>query len=620
MYNAITIIIVLSVASVSLAQTDTQTDWSGGDGVSGPVLTWENAFDMEIGVNWNTSSGELILDYTTPMEHGIANTYVRANYAVPVDLDGDGDTDMLGAAGRYSPPYFFSGRIDWWENVDGVGADWLRHDVDNNFDSAPSVCCADLDGDNDMDIIGAAYGSLNNITWWENVDGAADSLTPHIIPTTVESISSIDTADVNGDGFIDLISTDTGNDVIWLENVDGTGNNWMEHVIGYINTPYDVFAADVDGDEDIDLVSASFNGDYISWFENLDGSGTAWEEHDVASDFNGARSVYACDLDGDDDIDVVGAASLGWEIKWWENTDGTGNSWSEHTINDNVNYAFSVYASDINGDGDMDVLGAGFYSDAIIWWENAGGTGLNWNEHIIDDNFDGARDVTAADIDNDGDTDIVGTAQEAGDISWWDVTCCIGLGELVSSILDTEMEAQWDSISWNSNEPGGASVTFQVRSSTDPLYMGTWSEIITKPESLEPYLIAGDRYVQYKTILETVDPGLSPELQDITLIWSQYVGVEQLIVDSWQPAVRIYPNPTDGIADFRLLISEFGRMTLLIYDLHGRVVAIVVDQVMKPGEHSVMFDTRKLQPGVYIVQQSAIGNQQSAIEKLMVVR
>ena len=119
-------IIFAAVCSIANAQTAAQTDWFGGAGISGPVITWGNTFDMENGSNWYSSAGELILAYSSPMEHLIHGSYVRANYACPVDIDGDGDTDILGAAGRYGPPYFFSGRIDWWENTDSSGPSWTR--------------------------------------------------------------------------------------------------------------------------------------------------------------------------------------------------------------------------------------------------------------------------------------------------------------------------------------------------------------------------------------------------------------------------------------------------------------------------------------------------------------
>ena len=107
------LIVSLAIVSITLAQTQTatQTDWSGGPGISGPVLNWGNTFDMENGVDWYSSSGELNLDFSPPMEHLITGGYVRVNHALPVDMDGDGDKDVLAAAGRYGPPYFFSGSI-----------------------------------------------------------------------------------------------------------------------------------------------------------------------------------------------------------------------------------------------------------------------------------------------------------------------------------------------------------------------------------------------------------------------------------------------------------------------------------------------------------------------------
>jgi hypothetical protein len=524
MFKKMTILLIsIAIVSIAMAQTQTaiQTDWLGGPGTSGPILNWNNTFDMETGVNWYSSSGELNLAFSSPMEHIIAGGYVRANYACPVDIDGDGDIDILGAAGRYGPPYFFSGRIDWWENTDGSGNNWAHHVVDDDFESAPSISSADLDGDGDMDVIGAARGTINDLAWWENVDSQGTVWTKHIIPSSIQEASSIDTADVNGDGYVDLLSTEANTKVIWMENVDGSGTNWTEHVIGYNNLPYDVDGADIDGDGDIDAVVPAYNGDYIRWWENVDGSGITWNGHDVASDFNGARSVFVADLDGDDDMDILGAASLGWEISWWENSDGYGNSWIEHTINSNFNWAFSVFASDMDEDGDTDVLGAAYFGDDITWWENTDGSGLNWYEHLVDGNFDGARDVVTGDVDGDGDPDIIGAAQEDADITWWDATCCVGSGELLSSILDTETGAQWDSIYWTSEEPSATSIYFQVRSSMDPLYMGNWSANITSPGSLENVLMDGDQYVQYKVFLETTDSGHSPVLDDITISWSE---------------------------------------------------------------------------------------------------
>jgi hypothetical protein len=90
-------------------------------------------------------------------------------------------------------------------------------------------------------------------------------------------------------------------------------------------------------------------------------------EHPIASDFNGTTSVYATDMDGDGDTDVLGAAFSAGPITWWEN-DGDEN-FTEHTIAGNFDGAGSVYATDVDGDGDTDVLGAAYSADAVTWWE-----------------------------------------------------------------------------------------------------------------------------------------------------------------------------------------------------------------------------------------------------------
>ena len=69
-----------------------------------------------------------------------------------------------------------------------------------------------------------------------------------------------------------------------------------------------VYATDLDGDGDADVLSASRNDDKIAWYENL-GGGTFGPQQLVASTADGAQTVYAADLDGDGDTDVISASS-----------------------------------------------------------------------------------------------------------------------------------------------------------------------------------------------------------------------------------------------------------------------------------------------------------------------
>ena len=71
------------------------------------------------------------------------------------------------------------------------------------------------------------------------------------------------------------------------------------------------------------------------------------------------------DVDGDGDMDVLSASADDDKIAWYEN-DGS-ESFTEHAISISANYAASVYASDVDGDGDMDVLSASLYDNKIAW-------------------------------------------------------------------------------------------------------------------------------------------------------------------------------------------------------------------------------------------------------------
>ena len=62
-------------------------------------------------------------------------------------------------------------------------------------------------------------------------------------------------------------------------------------------------------------------------------------------------------------------------------------TFTEHAISDSANYAVSVHAADVDGDGDMDVLSASEYDDKIAWYENDGSE--SFTEHVITRRCDG---------------------------------------------------------------------------------------------------------------------------------------------------------------------------------------------------------------------------------------
>jgi|GEM_PF-752515 len=355
-------------------------------------------------------------------EHSIDASFDGANSVYATDMDGDGDMDVVGAAKDDND-------ISWWEN-DGTpnNSDWTEHSIDASFDYAHSVYATDMDGDGDMDVVGAAYNG-HDISWWENT-----SITPSLPTITTEysvdgsfnGAISVYATDMDGDGDVDILgAAKDGNDISWFEN-DGTPNNssWTEYLVdGSFNGARSVYATDMDGDGDVDILGAAADADDIAWWINDgDPKQNSWTKYKIDNNFDGAYSVYATDMDGDGDIDVLGAAQVGDDISWWEN-DGTPNNadWTEYTVDGSFNEARSVYATDMDRDGDVDILGAATTDDDISWWENDGTpNNSDWTEHSIDASFNGAGSVYATDMDGDGDMDVVGAAKDDNNISWWE--------------------------------------------------------------------------------------------------------------------------------------------------------------------------------------------------------
>ena len=129
-----------------------------------------------------------------------------------------------------------------------------------------------------------------------------------------------------------------------------------------------VYATDLDGDGDADVLSASLIDDKIAWYENL-GGGSFGSQQVITLSADSARSVYATDLDGDGDADVLSASWDDDKIAWYENLGG-GSFGSQQWISLSAAGATSVYATDLDGDGDADVLSASYYDYKIAWYEN----------------------------------------------------------------------------------------------------------------------------------------------------------------------------------------------------------------------------------------------------------
>jgi hypothetical protein len=115
------------------------------------------------------------------------------------------------------------------------------------------------------------------------------------------------------------------------------------------------------------------------------------------------------------------------------------------------------------------------------------------------------------------------------------------------------------------------------------------------------------------------------DLEDFGFI--VYVGFNESLVVNHQSLVTVFPNPISGVTSFGFRVTGSEHVTLKIYDLQGREVAMVVNKELPAGEHMVSFDVSGLPAGIYIYKKlseaksgsgrTEISSQKSAVGKLV---
>ena len=263
----------------------------------------------------------------------------------------------------------------------------------------------------------AADGEVEDLSVSIDPPAPSRSLFGHerVIVSSYNDVSTVAAGDIDSDGDADLVSASSSyggtNLEIRVSKNDGAGNFVTHTVATGLERTWRIRLADVDQDGDLDIISAGQGTSALAWHENQ-GAGV-FATHKVTTTIATNYDVWASDVDGDGDVDLL---STGGGFAWYEN-DGAQNFAMRSVDGSGLS---AVRAADIDRDGDTDIVVSQYNQSALLWYENNGAESFT-RRTIVSTSGLSIEDVAIGDIDRDGHIDIVAgfTTDTSSRIRWY---------------------------------------------------------------------------------------------------------------------------------------------------------------------------------------------------------
>ena len=287
----------------------------------------------------------------------------------------------------------------------------------------------DLDGDGCVDVVSCCEGEVKTmcVHWAPRekkalLDSSSWKTEPIPVTRGAGSWMFCVPAQIDGKNGPDLVagSKDRGAQIGWLESPENPRDlrKWKWHPIRKAGWVMSLFATDMDGDGDLDILATDRKGPARGcfWLEHpadVSSDVAIWKEHPIGGSDKEVMFLVPADLDRDGLLDVV-TAIAGRELVYHRRLQPNGSSWRSYLIHlpEEAGNGKGVNVGDINLDGKLDIVfsceGARENS-GVMWLSHRGSpTDAVWDAHDISGPEGAKFDlVQLLDLDGDGDLDVL---------------------------------------------------------------------------------------------------------------------------------------------------------------------------------------------------------------------
>jgi hypothetical protein len=299
----------------------------------------------------------------------------------------------------------------------GIGDGTFNRDPTYSSDfefASQCICIKDVNNDNKIDIV-SAYPDFNGVGVFLGYGNGSFASMMNFSTGVGSSPWWIALGDVNNDNLVDIVSANTGSDSvgIHLGHGDGTFSTLVNYFVGSRSTPYSVALGDFNNDNNSDFVVANGNGGVLVFFGNGNGTFTF-----IYGAFTGGIpfSIALADFNNDNNLDfaIANLAANRVDIFF-----GYGNGKFAPQFNSLGfnSIPYYIIAADFNHDHICDIAITSYGNEQVIILYRYSNRSVTFGRVYPTGFGSKPYGLTAADLDNDNQLNIVVALQGIGNIA-----------------------------------------------------------------------------------------------------------------------------------------------------------------------------------------------------------